>query len=368
MRRRLYVHVGAPKTGTTYLQNRLTANMAALAELDVHYLTRGPLATPNLFQFRAALDLLGRTDWRGPIARSEGAWDALVRRVRRSSGTLILSHEILADAKPKHVARLWRDLDVGESTELHVVYTARDLARQLPAAWQEGIKQGQRWTFENFLKRFQAEKMWFYRVFRFPTVLTTWGADLPPERIHLVTVPGVHTAVPRDELWRRFAAACGFDPAWAPREGARSNRSLGMAETQVIRRLNRRLERSERPGGTYDRLIRVMLAEDVLVHRDSDRVRLPPALHPWVAEVSERWIEWAQQSRIDVIGDLDDLRPPAPDPDTTWHNPDRVRPRLQLQAALDALAAMTAEAARREDPDLTLGAKVKRARERLVGP
>jgi hypothetical protein len=366
MRRRLYVHVGAPKTGTTYLQNRLTANLGDLAEHGVHYATR-PLATPHLFQFRAALDLLGRTDWGGPIANSDGAWDAMVRRIRRSSGTVILSHEILADAKPKHVSRLWRDLEVGTATELHIVYTARDLARQLPAAWQEGIKQGQRWTFEGFLRRFRAEKLWFYRVFRFPTVLTTWGADLPPERIHLVTLPAAGAAVPRDELWNRFAAACGFDPAWGPHEGPRANRSLGMAETQVIRRLNRRLGRSQRPGGRYDSLIRLMLAESVLVNRESDRVRVPPSLHPWMAETTERWIEWAEQSRIDVVGDLDDLRSPPPEPDIAWNDPDRVRPRAQLNAALDALVAMTEEAARRDDPDATLGAKVKRAGQRLVG-
>jgi len=365
MRRRVYVHVGAPKTGTTYLQNRLTANISTLAEHDVHYISR-PLFTPNLFHFRAALDLLGRTDWRGPIAKSDGAWDHMARRIRRSSGTVIFSHEILAGAKPKHVAKLWRDLDVGNSTELHIVYTARDLARQLPAAWQEGIKQGQRWTFDGFLRRTQTEKTWFYRTFHFPGVLTTWGADLPPEQIHLITVPPAGSDVPRDELWRRFALACGIDPTWGPQEGKRSNRSLGIAETQVIRRLNRLLERSQRPGGTYDGLIRVMLAESVLVHRESDRVRVPPTLHPWMMEQTERWIEWAEQSRIAVVGDLADLLPPAPDPEAIWHDPDKVGPRKQLRAALDALAAMTEEAARREDPATTFGAKVKRARQRLV--
>jgi len=365
MRRRVYVHVGAPKTGTTYLQNRLTANISTLAEHDVHYISR-PLFTPNLFHFRAALDLLGRTDWRGPIAKSDGAWEHMVRRIRHSSGTVIFSHEILAGAKPKHVAKLWHDLDVGSSTELHVVYTARDLARQLAAAWQEGIKQGQRWTFAGFLRRFQSEKTWFYRTFCFPDVLTTWGADLPPEQIHLITLPPAGADVPREELWRRFALTCGIDPAWAPQEGARSNRSLGMAETQVIRRLNRLLERSQRPGGTYDGLIRVMLAESVLVHRESDRVRVPPTMYPWIAEKTERWIEWAEQSRIHVVGDLADLHPTPPDPDAEWHDPDKVGPRKQLRAALDALAAMTDEAARREDPAATFGAKVKRARQRLV--
>ena len=366
MKRRVYVHVGAPKTGTTYLQNRLAASLGTLAEHDVHYATK-PLLTPSLFQFRAALDLLDRTDWRGPIARSDGAWEAMARRIRRHSGTVILSHEILAGAKPKHVARLWHDLDVGDTTELHIVYTARDLARQLPAAWQEGIKQGQRWTFAGFLKRFQTEKLWFYKVFDFPSVLTTWGADLSPERIHLVTLPPEGADVPRDELWHRFAAACGFDPAWGPHEGPRANRSLGMAETQLIRRLNRRLDRSQRPGGKYDRLIRTMLAEQVLVERESERVHVPPTLHPWLAERTERWIEWVEQSGIDVVGSLDDLRVLAPDPEMVWRDPDRVRPRAQLNAALDALAAMTDEAARQGDPGAKLGAKVKRARDRLVG-
>jgi len=365
MRRRVYVHVGAPKTGTTYLQNRLTANISTLAKHDVHYITR-PLFTPNLFQFRAALDLLDRTDWRGPIAKSDGAWEHMVRRIRRSNGTVVFSHEILSGAKPKHVAKLWRDLDVGNSTELHVVYTARDLARQLPAAWQEGIKQGQRWTFDGFLRRFQTEKTWFYRTFHFPGVLTTWGADLPPEQIHLITLPPAGADSGRDELWRRFALTCGIDPIWAPLEGKRSNRSLGMAETQVIRRLNRLLERSQQPGGTYDSLIRVMLAESVLVTRESDRVRVPPKIHPWITEKTERWIEWAEQSGVDVVGDLDDLLPPAPLPGATWTDPDTVGPRKQLRAALDALAAMTEEAARREDPTATFGAKVKRARQRLV--
>ncbi len=33
----VYLHVGAPKTGTTYLQNRLAANQAALAARGVSY-------------------------------------------------------------------------------------------------------------------------------------------------------------------------------------------------------------------------------------------------------------------------------------------------------------------------------------------
>jgi hypothetical protein len=111
----------------------------------------------------------------------------------------------------------------------------------------------------------------------------------------------------------------------------------------------------------------MMLAESVLVERESERVRVPPSLYPWLTERTERWIEWAEQSGIHIVGDLDDLRMTAPGPDVVWRDPDRVRPRAQLEAALDALAAMTDEAARRGDPGATFTAKVKRARDRLVG-
>ena len=93
--RRVYLHIGAPKTGTTYVQDRLSRNAKTLAQHGVHFPARAPLVSPGMFHFRAALDLLGQ-DWGGEQGHAEGSWDALVRRVRRSRGTVIVSHEILA--------------------------------------------------------------------------------------------------------------------------------------------------------------------------------------------------------------------------------------------------------------------------------
>ena len=64
MSRVVYVHIGAPKTGTTYLQHRLALNRRDLAKHDVHLPTRSPFVSPGLFHFRAALDLLEQ-DWGG---------------------------------------------------------------------------------------------------------------------------------------------------------------------------------------------------------------------------------------------------------------------------------------------------------------
>ncbi len=285
MSRTVYLHIGAPKTGTTYLQDRLSRNAATLGAHDVHVPTKSPLVSPGLFHFRAALDLLGQ-DWGGEPGHAVGSWDALVKKVKRRSGTVVISHEILAPAQSHHVARAMNDL---ADAEVHVVYTARDLARQLPAAWQESIKQGRKWRYARFLRKSQRGRTWFARAFDLPKVLGTWGAHVPPEHIHLVTVP------PRggpESLWDRFCRATGIDPGWAPAESTRANESLGVAETAVLRQLNKRLDRETRRESAYDGLIRQMLAEEELVrgglaadHAAADRLRLGRGAEPPVAGV-----------------------------------------------------------------------------------
>jgi hypothetical protein len=365
MSRRVYLHVGAPKTGTTYLQDRLTLNADTLAGHGVHFPTRSPLVSPALFQFRAALDLLGR-EWGAAAGDTTGSWEALVKRVRRRTGTVVISHEILAPARPEQVARAMDDL---AGAEIHVVYTARDYSRVLPAAWQESIKQGRRWPYAKFLRKSRRGKTWFSRAFDLPSVLGTWGAGLPPERVHVVTVPKSRDATPggTDPLWSRFCSVVGIDPAWAPHESTRTNQSLGVAESQVIRQLNSRLDRGTDHQAEYDVLIRQLLAQERLVEKPSPPVRLPPRAYGWVTEASERWLEYLEQSGVDVVGDPEDLRPPPVDPEAEWDDPDKVAARKRLRVALDALAAMTQEAADRPDPDRQLSRRIKQRAARLRG-
>jgi hypothetical protein len=362
MSRRVYLHIGAPKTGTTYLQDRLALNARSLSAHGVHFPTTSPLVSPGLAHFRGALDLLGQ-DWGGAPGHADGSWEALVRRVRRRSGTVVISHEILAPATPAQVARAMRDL---AGSEIHVVYTARDLGRQVPAAWQESVKQGRRWSYKRFLDRFEKGRTWFYRAFDVPRVLGTWGAGLPPEHVHVVTVPPSGASdQTADPLWGRMCSVLGIDPAWAPLDSDRSNRSLGIAETQVIRQLNRRMDRQARRESSYDELIRDMLAQGELVRRRSAAVTLPPERHAWAEEQAERWIEWIVGSGVDVVGDVEELRPAPHDPAERWRDPDRVRAKRQLGTALDALAAMTREAARRPDPERQLGQRVRAGVQRV---
>jgi hypothetical protein len=360
MSRVVYLHVGAPKTGTTYLQDRLAHNKVALRGHGVHY----PLGL-HASHFRPALDVLQRP-WGGLQEDVDGEWDALAARVRRLSGTVVISHEILAGAKPDQVRRVMASL---EGSEVHVVYSARDLARQIPAEWQEGVKHQRKVAFGSFLRQVQGAKrvkptLWFWRVQSLPDVLSRWSQGLPPARVHLVTVP--QTGAPRDELWDRYCRAFCIDPVWAPEESERENVSIGAAETYLLRKLNRRLRQAELPSEDYRRLVRELVVHQTLAQRPNmTRVSLPPAAFGWAEEVAEEWVEWVRGSGIDVVGDVDELRPVLP-ADERWVNPDRPRRPEMVEAAVDALVALTLEAARRPDPQQQIRARIGRAARRLL--
>ncbi len=353
MTRRVYLHIGAPKTGTTYLQDRLRLNARTLAAHDVHFPSRNLAVDAPLFHFRAALDLLGQ-DWGGDAGHADGNWDALMRRVRRLEGNIVVSHEILAPAATTKIARAKASL-ARAGAELHVVYSARDLARQIPAAWQESVKQGRTWGYGQFTKRIVKKRTWFSRAFDLPEVLTAWSEGLAPEQVHVVTVP--QTRGP--QLWQRYCDVFGIDAAWVPRDSDARNASLGVPETAMLRRLNEAMERAPRQDGRYDGLVRRLLAEETLVKRSSKPLLLPPDVDAWAQAQAEEWIDWISGSGIHVAGDLDDLRPLPRDPDASWVNPDNVGAKPQLKAAIEALAAMTVEASRRDDPTDTLSAKVR---------
>jgi len=361
MSRVVYLHVGAPKTGTTYLQDRLALNKAALARHRVHY----PIAL-QASHFRPALDIL-QMPWGGLQHHVAGEWDGLMARVRRLDGTVVVSHEILAAATPEQVERAMAGL---AGSEVHLVYSARDLARQIPAEWQEGVKHQRRISYRAFLKQVRTSdrtgpERWFWRVQSLPDVLDRWTAGLPPERVHLVTVP--QSGAPRELLWHRYCAAFGIDPAWAPRQSDRQNASIGAAETLLLRMLNRRLRKAGLSSEDYRRLVRELVVHQTMAERpDMTRVVLPPRALTWADEVAGEWIEYVRRSGIHVVGDLEDLRPVGdPSGRRVTANPDRPRRAEMVDAALDAMVALALEAAARPDPEEQLGARLTRAARRL---
>lgn len=373
MARKVILHVGAPKTGTSFVQDVLFQNRESLAEQGILY-----AADRFDAHFLAALDLM-QLPWGGLEQEAIGRWNRLAAEVRAHDGVAIISHEILGRASRLQVERALTSL---AGAEVHVVLSARDLVRQLPAEWQENVKHRRTTTYADFLTNLREPTrsaeiaQWFWGVQELPDVLDRWGSTLPKEHVHLVTVPP--PGAPQELLWRRFATVLGVDPALGATSTEKANASLGVTEAALIRRLNE-VVNGRLPNHHYRQFVREHLVHQNLgKQRTSAAIALPGEAHEWASELSRTWVAEVALRGYDVVGDLADLLPGEPRP---WVDPDAVDSAELADLAVDSLATMTMEAARLREVEIELHAviddlsaaldrarsrRIHRAKEKLV--
>src|SRR3990170_4047391 len=301
----VYVHIGAPKTGTTFVQNVLWRNREQLAADGVLY----PYESKHQ-HFPAMLDVRERAWGAHPPGYWRGTWDEVAQRSASWSGhTVILGNEILGGATEPQIRRL---VDSLAPAEVHVIFTARDLARQLVSDWQEHIKHKHTITLEDFVDELiehgrDAKPPFgemFWGLHDAEQVLQRWAKLVPSDRIHLITLPPPGT--PGNTLWQRFCAVTGLDADRYSIDVRRSNTSLGRAEAEVVRRINRRVRELEPPH--YDALVRLRLTGSVLKGKGG-RLVLPEGRMSWARERSRTLIDALSGSGYDVAGDLEELMP-----------------------------------------------------------
>lgn len=335
---RIYLHIGAPKTGTTYLQGVLFDHRAQLADAGVLYPGRYAEA-----HFEAVVDLRdlafgGHRDetWRG-------RWRRLVDEALSWPGeSVVISHELLGGANEETVAEAIGSFG---DREVHALCTARDLGRQVPAMWQEYVKNHATVPFERYVRRLAQQPRkgrvanTFWRQQQAAEVAARWCPPLPPERFHLITVPPAGTSPTL--LWERFGSVLGIKPDQVEAERQSANTSMGYVEAELLRRVNRSLGDSM-PWPAYETTVKGWFAEEFLVEFGSDsRPTVPEAAREWLLTESERMIAALDKSGIDVVGDLSELRPEFGP--TTPHPVDAA----VLDAAADAVAALLTERAGR---------------------
>lgn len=292
------MHVGSPKTGTTYLQSVLWASRAELARQGLTL----PLRRHDHFylsvRLRGALD----PDVDGPAVDS--VLDRLGRALRRAEGDVLITNEVLAVATREGIAELKALL---ADFEVHVVVTARDWQRQLPAEWQQFVKTRHEGTFEHFLDAVHDHPGHrFWRGQDYAAIARRWGRDLPPSQVHVVTVPPSGSAP--ELLLERFCSVLGIDPSGIDTAAPRGNPSLAYEHAELMRRVNATLgDRLPKPRAGYNRVAKFWLAEQVLAPLPGTRIVVPAARRAWWHERSQRLVEELAEAGWDVVGDLTDL-------------------------------------------------------------
>ena len=358
----IYVHIGEPKTGTSFLQHALWSNRARLAAQGVvlpGYSYGG--------HARASQDLR-EVRWQpgDPADPWTGEWDVLTGQALRAGGAAVISNELLVACNPPQADRAVRSL---LPAAVHIVVTVRDFATLLPAEWQETVKTRSPVPWEQWLDKVidaapdpdRRRRMRFWTMHDTLAILRLWSRDIPPDQVHVITLPPQGGT---SELWLRFASVLGIDSSTVDLPQRRENPSLGLAEAEFLRRLNEALP-DEVPRWFYTWNVKRILANDVLSARPAGaRLVLPPERQAWAREQAEILVAGLRDSKYHIVGDLDELLPaPATE---RYVSPTRLPAERLLDVALRSAAALADHQYRGDiitsDSDLTVGMHPARRR------
>ena len=332
--RRVFLHVGLHKTGTTYVQQLMRANRRPLRDQGVLY--PGGEGFPS--QVLAVFDLLGRRPrGAGRDTRITGAWQAMVDGVAAADPpTVLVSDEHLSLAAPRQARTAVHSFP---DREVHVVVTVRDLARTLTSAWQEEVKNRGQWTFEEFAAAVRdpdragtspARGFWLRQ--DAPAIVGTWAALVPVERVHVVTVPPAGSSP--DVLVDRLGGLIGFDPAALTEPAAWANETVGLLGTELIRRTNPMLAHLNQRQ--FDRAVKLTLVRELAERVEPVRVTLPDGDLDWARARGAAMADALRTAGYPVVGDLDELQGRA----GPGRLPHQVGADELLDAATAALAGM----------------------------
>lgn len=334
---KVFLHIGLHKTGTTFLQNLFRANTAGLAAQGVYF----PWGDDEPSQTHAVWDLQGRRPRGAKDPRIAGQWQFLVDRINSSEHPTALVSEERISISPLKQARA--AVEPFKESEVHVIVTARDLARIAVSSWQEDVKNDRNDTWQEYFDamrdpeaavRNPARGFWMREDLL--RILQTWEAVVAADRMHVVTVPP--SGSDPGLLTERFASVVGFDPALLTEEPHWNNETVGVAGIEVVRRLNQRLGgRLNQPQ--YDMLVKRTIVQMLATRTETVRFGIPADDMDWVMAKSQEWIDTIGARGYHVVGDLEDLRPRPPR--TAVRRPDEVSESELLEASLDALAMLS---------------------------
>lgn len=308
------LHIGTMKTGTSYLQRLLARNATALADAGVLDATTLPGVG------RLVRESVGD----GESERSAGVlaagWSGLADQMTAWPGrTVVLSNELLSFATAPMAEAVIASFGQAPVT---VVVTARDLVRVVPSAWQNKIKHGRSWSFQTYVSSIMAgageaggpaRSFWHHH--DLGRIVRTWVGAAGRDRVVVIPVPPADA--PPDVLWERFASVLRVDPhAFDTDQDRKSNQSMGYAETELVRQVNRGL-RAHLDKETQRRLVLKHLANEVLrpdPSETSDRmpISLGPAARAWAVDRSRAMAAEVETLGVRVVGPLHDLVPSPP--------------------------------------------------------
>jgi hypothetical protein len=295
------LHIGPHKTGTTMIQDALHLARGRLAARDVVYPGTGrqPL--------RAMLAVTGQPTLLGEPEPDMGDWALLVRQVTAAHDRrVVVSSEFLAEASDAVASRVVRELG---GPRVHVVVTLRPLARILPSQWQQYLQNGHRFHYLEWLEGILKDPPdtptpGFWHRHRHDELVARWMKAA--ENLTVVVVDDND----RMMLLRTFESMLGLPRGFLVPGANAANRSLTLAEAEVVRLLNEEFKRREWPSRHYARFVRYGALAQMKTRQPEPgepRITTPVWALKRATEIGAEMAENIAALGVPVIGDLSSL-------------------------------------------------------------
>jgi hypothetical protein len=302
---RVVLHAGFHKSGTTALQHAFDANKRSLRKFGITY-----PPNPGKAHHRAAWGLIERVwgwkDHGGKLIPIK-AWSALIRQVRKSSGTVLISSEFFTEAKDHHVAKARKDLG---STPVTVVFTVRPFAKILASSYQQFLKFGVKVRFEEWLEHVFSKKYestitpTFWNRVQVDEIVERWGKHFGPENVVVILADESKP----EFIFEEFARILNVPSESLPVPEIGGNRSMTLEETELLYQINNIYNRSE-GWEQYRALIRDgyvrYLADHTKADHDADRLRTPTWAVEEARRINHRQFERLQEMKVEIRGELE---------------------------------------------------------------
>ncbi|MGW6524922.1 hypothetical protein ACWGA9_43795 [Streptomyces sp. NPDC054950] len=337
------LHIGPHKTGTTSIQGALFAAKEKLPAYGVAY----PAQSRHPMQ--AVLAACSRTGMIGDTTPTERHWARLVDQVHAAGRhTCVISSEFFADAPDDATAERIVEQLGGESVQ--VLVTLRPLVRIMPSQWQQYVQNGLRMGYEDWLEHmlrkapYEKPNPSFWRRHRHDRLVERWVRVVGADRVTVVVVDDRD----RGGLMRVFEGLLGLPANLLQPVPDTANRSLTLAETEMLRNLNKEFRGNGLPDELYSLLVRngaVMHMKNTCSPTSQDvRISTPDWAVRAAAGIGAEMADRIGSTGVRVIGDPALLSAPSAVPGPAGQGPGeaRIAPEVAAQALYGALAAVAA--------------------------
>ncbi|MEY3168280.1 MAG: hypothetical protein RLY44_260 [Actinomycetota bacterium] len=306
--KRLIIHPGFHKSGTTALQESFALNRPLLRENGIFYPPIGSKA-----HHRVAWALTQRPwGWnrRGGERTPEKYWDRMSSRINGAKEeTVILSSEFFSEIDGERIRKIRSEI---KGRDIQILFTLRPLAKLLPSSYQQYLKYGITVEYEDWLHAILDKpgeskvSPTFWKRHSHGKVVARWVDIFGKSNVTLLIVNEAQPTFLFDEINKFLNLPTGTLNA-AP---SGSNRSLTMEEISLLLELNRQFPK-ERVWDEYEVFVRAGYIRHLTDHVPpaADKARL---LTPqWAVDKANELGKVIQKellgTGVKIIGDVDSL-------------------------------------------------------------